>query len=139
MQLFSADPKTFSKTFWINFLSIKTFKNWPQELLIIRQDPFISLSSPDHSPQLRIDFSYYEISWPDICSLICDQDVHLLLTLLLLLKYQFYMPWKIQPCNAGCKGLTLNINIGKIFVIEILEIWCFKKDHHFYIKLAIDV
>ena len=25
---------------------------------------------PDHSPQLRIDFSYYEILGPDICSLI---------------------------------------------------------------------
>jgi hypothetical protein len=26
----------------------------------------------DHSPQLRIDISFYEISGPDICSLICD-------------------------------------------------------------------
>ena len=29
-------------------------------------------SSPDHSLLPRIDFSYYEVSGPDICSLICD-------------------------------------------------------------------
>jgi hypothetical protein len=52
-------------------LSIKTFKNGPQKLLIIGPDPFISQSSPDHSPQPIINFSYYEISGPDICSLIC--------------------------------------------------------------------
>ena len=42
----------------------KVAHNWPR--------PFISQSSPDHRPQPRIDFSYYEISWPEICSLICD-------------------------------------------------------------------
>ena len=41
-------------------------------MLIIGQDPFFPRSSPDHSPQPRIDFPYYEISGPDICSLICD-------------------------------------------------------------------
>ena len=45
-------------------MSIKTLKNGPQKLLIIGPDPFISQSSPDHSPQPRIDFSYYEISGP---------------------------------------------------------------------------
>ena len=63
--------KYFQKKNWINFLSIKTLKNWPQKLLIIGPDPFISQSSPDRSPQPRINFSYYEISGPDICSLIC--------------------------------------------------------------------
>ena len=52
-------------------MSIKTLKNGPQKLLIIGPNPFISQSSPDHSPQPRINFSYYEISGPDICSLIC--------------------------------------------------------------------
>jgi hypothetical protein len=33
-------------------LSIKTLKNGPQKLLIIGPDPFISQSSPDHSPGL---------------------------------------------------------------------------------------
>ena len=51
---------------------VKTLKNWPQKLLIIGPDPFISHSSPDHSPQTIIDFSYYQISGPDICSLICE-------------------------------------------------------------------
>ena len=46
-------------------------KNGPQKLLIIGPDPFL-LSIPGHSPQPRIDFSYHEISGPDICSLICD-------------------------------------------------------------------
>ena len=38
--------------------------------------PFYSTvySSPDHSPQPRIDFPYYEISEPDICSLICEHN-----------------------------------------------------------------
>jgi hypothetical protein len=53
-------------------MSIKTLKNGPQKLLIIGPNPFISQSSPDHRPQPRIDFSCYEISGPDICSLICD-------------------------------------------------------------------
>ena len=37
-----------------------------------RPNPFFSQSSLDLSPQPRIDFSYYEILGPDICSLICD-------------------------------------------------------------------
>jgi len=53
------------------FLTPKKRKNGPQELLIIGPTPFFPQSSPDHSPQPRIDFSYYEISGPDICSLIC--------------------------------------------------------------------
>ena len=36
-----------------------------------RPKPFFLHSSPAHSPQPGIDFSYYEISGPDICSLIC--------------------------------------------------------------------
>ena len=71
MQLFSADAMVFSKKFKKIFLTPKKWKNGPQKLLIIGPDPFISQSSPDHSPQPRIDFSYYEISGPDICSLIC--------------------------------------------------------------------
>ena len=43
-------------------------------MLIIGPDPFISQSSPDHSPLPRIDFSCYEILGPDICSLICELD-----------------------------------------------------------------
>ena len=59
----------FSKKGFKNFLTPKKLKNWPQKLLII--GPFILQSSPDHSPQPRIDFSYYEILGPDMCSLIC--------------------------------------------------------------------
>ena len=69
IQLFSADPKIFSKFFHINFLPIKTLKNGPQKLLTI--GPNIFFHSPAHGPHPRIDFSYYEISGPDICSLIC--------------------------------------------------------------------
>ena len=50
---------------------IKTLKNGPQKLLIIGPNPFISHSSPDHNPQPRIYLTYYEISGPNICSLIC--------------------------------------------------------------------
>ena len=67
MQLFSVFKKIY-----IFFFTPKKGKNRTQMLLIIGPDPFISQSSPDHIPQPRIDFSYYEISGPDICSLICD-------------------------------------------------------------------
>ena len=50
----------------------ETWKYRPQKLLIIGPDPFISQSRPDQSPQARIDVSYFEISGPDICSLICE-------------------------------------------------------------------
>jgi hypothetical protein len=56
------------------FFVNQNFKNGHQKLLIIGTNPFISQSSPDHSPQPRIDFSYCEISGPDICSLICVKD-----------------------------------------------------------------
>ena len=72
LQLFSADPKIFSKIFQINFLSIKTLKSGPRKLLIIGPNPFISQSIPDHRPKPRIDFSYHEILGPDISSLICE-------------------------------------------------------------------
>ena len=57
------------------FLAPKKGVNGPQKLLIIGPDPFISQASPDHSPQPRIDFSYYEILRPDICFLICGKIV----------------------------------------------------------------
>ena len=41
---------------------------------MIGPNPFISQSSPvQPRPQPRIDFSYYEISGPDICSYLCLQ------------------------------------------------------------------
>ena len=57
-QLFSADAIVF-------FGSIFFFFPIFLKLLIIGPDPFIPQSSP-------IEFSYYEMSGPDICSLICD-------------------------------------------------------------------
>ena len=50
---------------------MKTFKNGPQKLLIIGPNLFFSQSSPAHSPQPRIDFSYHNMSGTSICSLIC--------------------------------------------------------------------
>ena len=52
-------------------LTPKKWKNGPQKLLTIGPTPFFPQSSPDHGPQPRIEFSYNEISGPDICSLIC--------------------------------------------------------------------
>ena len=73
MQLFSADAIVFSKKNLNLFLTPKKWKNGPQKLLIISPNTFISHFSPDHSLQLRIDFSHYEISAPDICSLFCGK------------------------------------------------------------------
>ena len=58
------------------FLIPKKWKNRPQKLLIIGPDPLISQSSPDQQPTARIDFSYYEISGPGICFLICALNFH---------------------------------------------------------------
>ena len=71
MQLFSADAMVFSKQFKKKFLTPKKWKNGPKKMLIINPDPFFPKSSPGHSPQPKIDFPYYEISGPDICSIIC--------------------------------------------------------------------
>jgi hypothetical protein len=40
-------------------------------LLIIGPDPLFHSSAQTNGPQPRIDFSYFEISGPDICSIIC--------------------------------------------------------------------
>ena len=54
MQLFSLDGTMFP------IFSTPFFKkNWPQELLIISPIPSFPQSSPDRSPQPRIDFPYY--------------------------------------------------------------------------------
>jgi hypothetical protein len=50
---------------------MKNCKNHPKKLLRIGPDPFFPQSSPGISPQPKIDVPYYEISGPDICSLIC--------------------------------------------------------------------
>ena len=73
MQLFSADAIVFSKKFSKFFFIPKKWKNGPQKLLIIGL--FFPQSSPGHSPQPKIDFSYHEILEPDIYSLICDCGV----------------------------------------------------------------
>ena len=54
IQLFSADPKIFSKFFHINFLPIKTLKNGPQKLLTIGPTPFFHspAQTTAHSPEL---------------------------------------------------------------------------------------
>ena len=60
MQLFIADPKAFVH---------KNFKKQTSKVAHYRPRPFYFTVKP--RPQPRIDFSYYEISGPDICTLIC--------------------------------------------------------------------
>ena len=50
---------------------MKTLKNEPQKLLIIGPNLFFSQSNLAHSPQLKIDFSYYKYVPRHICLLIC--------------------------------------------------------------------
>ena len=61
------------KKIFFNFLPMKNWKKHPKTLLRIGPDPFFPRSSPGISPQPKIDFPYYEISGPDICSLICGK------------------------------------------------------------------
>ena len=49
---------------------MKNWKKHPKKFLRIGLDPFFPRSSPGISPQPKIDFPYYKISGPDICSLI---------------------------------------------------------------------
>ena len=60
MQLLSADAIKFSKKISKNFLTWKKWKNGPQKLLIIGQDPFISQSSPDQRPTAQ---NWFFILW----------------------------------------------------------------------------
>ena len=55
-----------------NFLFLKKVKKLASKVDHNRPRPFFPQSSPDQSPQPRIDFPCYEISGPDICSLICE-------------------------------------------------------------------
>jgi hypothetical protein len=59
------------KYLFFYFLPMKNWKNHPKKLLRIGPDPFFPQSSPGISPRPNMDFPYYEISGPDICSLIC--------------------------------------------------------------------
>ena len=110
MQLFSADAMVFSKKFWNFFLTPKKWKNGPQKLLIIGPDPFITQTSPGHSPQPKIDFPYHEVSGPDICSLICEasmvlQNYHHFIEMtsntIYIVAHGFKCPRKIQ-LNTQC-------------------------------------
>jgi hypothetical protein len=57
------------------FFDPEKVKKPPSKVAHNRPKPFFPLASPDHSPQPRIDFSYYEILGPDICSLICELEM----------------------------------------------------------------
>ena len=74
MQLFSADAIAFSKKNKKKFFDHEKVKKWASNVAHNRPRPFFPLSSPGHSPQPKIDFPYYEISGPDICSLICEME-----------------------------------------------------------------
>ena len=63
------------------FFAHKKLKKPPSKVAHNRPRPFLTQSSPDHCPQPRIDFSYYEISGPDICSLICGRNPNFVLVL----------------------------------------------------------
>ena len=105
----------------------KKWKNWPQKLLIIGPEPFFPLSSPNHSPQPRIDFPYYEISGPDICSLICVTDatkygkenqgkvnwgkVDSNNSTLLRKKYLDFINWRIAKIEIAVQMFTAKVRI----------------------------
>ena len=69
MQLFSADAIVFSKKINVFFYP-KKVKKQASKVAHNRPNPLFFIVQP--RPQPRIEFSYYKISGPDICSLICD-------------------------------------------------------------------
>ena len=56
----------------IFFFDHKKLKKPSSKVAHSRPKPVISQSSPAHSSEPRIDFSYYKMSGTSICSLICD-------------------------------------------------------------------
>ena len=72
MQLFSAVAKKIKKK--LNFFAPEKVKQRASKVAHNRPRPFYFTVQP--RPQPRIDFSYYEISGPDICSLICALHRH---------------------------------------------------------------
>ena len=89
MQLFSAEAIVFSKKLKKKFFDPEKVKKRASKVAHNRPRPFFPTVQP--RPQPRIDFSYYEISGPDICSLICD--------LLLLKKINVLKVSKLRPAQ----------------------------------------
>ena len=90
----------------------------------------------DHSPQPRIDFSCYEISVPDICSLICEPNM--MKTVIFRsfaqllrnfdLKICMYCIWHFQILEV-----TYPIHIFKLKLSKSCAKWCFWKWQILYI------
>ena len=108
------------------FLPMKNWKNHPKKLLRIGPDPFFPQSSPGHSPQPKINFPYWEISGPDICSLICVKVIYLKQLLKICLcsgtrnqyceRYQ-YWPKKVHykaKTDSFHSFMLLNYNVQKL-------------------------
>jgi hypothetical protein len=90
--------KYFQKNFKLIFFH-KNFKklasnvahNWPR--------PFYFTVQP--RPQPRIDFSYHEISGPDICSLICGKSIYGVNKLSYQTPYLIYIVYTAQAHSPG--------------------------------------
>ena len=117
-------------------MPIYLFKNHPKTLLIIGQNPFIPQSSPGHSPQPKIDFPYYEISGPNMCSLICGAAAGVRLPFLIGSSFQhpnlMTFPsklWFLQLIPKNDKNLKWKIISLPIFKIKTKNLIIFlKKD-----------
>ena len=124
MQLFSADAIVFSKKLKKNFWPWKSEKTG---LKVAHNQPrpfYFTVQPRPLRPQPRIDFSYYEISGPDICSLICglalftltmdakDACIHNFENLAVLLWFDF-------------KGLFLATGASrKVLIVGLLIVVC---------------
>ena len=71
MQLFSAHPKIFWKTFSNHFFVHRNFKKWASKVAHNRHRPFYFTVQPRPQPTVHNRFFKLWISGPDICSLIC--------------------------------------------------------------------
>ena len=124
MQLFSADAKVFSKFFWpkkVKKRASKVAHNQPR--------PFYFTVQPRSQP--KIDFSYYEISGPEICSLICDRHLCFLMVpyfsnyhrvassipLVLLQISTFYLgiSFNYEQCTITSRWIS---NLQRLFAIQ---------------------
>ena len=98
-----------SKSFF-NFLPMKNWKNHPKKLLRISPDLFFPRSSPGISPQPKIDFPYYEISGPDICSLICG-------------GYYAHQIGDAPPSTLRSDVLIYRLSLFRYYHVTSLKVW----------------
>ena len=138
MQLFSADPTIFSKTFSIFFFKLFFLQNHPQKLLRKTQIyffPLTALSCPN-GPNRRIHLSKCGLQTNSICirtgSLGNLNSYVLVFSLFLMLLFTFYIGWRAKDSTLACQRFPSDVekpkwsvDVRQVFITELCMVACF--------------